>query len=375
MTEQLRRYTRDDAQITVTVRGREYQGWLESEVERSLESVAGAFSIPVSLVPGQPPDIERQDEITVRINGVPVIVGYVLAAAPFYRAGDCGMRITGRDRTGDLVHSTAIYKGGQWINARIDRICRDLLTPFGIKLTVDTDIGAAVPDFKLGHGETVVEAISRAARLRGVLAIRGDDGHLVLTKAGTTRFDGAIARGHNVIEMDDLGSDEQRHSEYIVFGQRNVADDDAGDVDVARAIKSSAKDAEIKRYLPLVIHADGNTTPAELSALAAHTARVRRGHAYGIRYLVEGWTCKGKPWPLNQRVPIYDDVAGLDGAEWLIASVKQTCSLKDGDVTELIVRPIEAYDSAPLQTRKRRKRWDGTRGPSDKANDKARAAR
>ena len=59
-------FTRDQAQIIVTVRGQAYRGWLQSEVERSLEAVCGTFSSPVNLVPGDPPDIHRQDEVQVR---------------------------------------------------------------------------------------------------------------------------------------------------------------------------------------------------------------------------------------------------------------------------------------------------------------------
>lgn len=351
------RYTRDDARISVKVNGETFVGWLQSEVERDMEAICGTFSIPVSLVPGDPPAIKRQDKVEVWIGETKVITGFVLAAEPFYSRKDCGMRIMGRDRTGDLVRSSAVFKGGQWRRAGLDRIARDLVERYGIEVKVDTDIGAPIQDFKLYHGETALGALSRAAKLRGVLVTRDNDGRLLLTKAGKDKFDGAIVRGHNVISMQGIGSDEQRHSEYIAYGQSNCIDD----FETARGLKASAKDDEIGRYLPLVINADGNTTQAELQALVDHTVRVRRGHAYGLRYVVEGWTWQGKAWPLNQRVPIYDDVAGMDGKEWLITAVRQTCSREDGDVTELTVRPIEAYDAVPLKSRPRRKNW-GNRG-------------
>lgn len=357
------------------MKGLAYEGWLQSDVERSIEAIAGTFSIPVAMVPGQPPAINRQDAVTVRIGGTKVITGYVLAAEPFYRRDDCGYRITGRDRTGDLVRCSAIHKGGQWRNAKLDQVAKDLLAPYGIEVKVEADLGAPLVDFKLAHGESVVDALARAARLRGVLVTRDDNGRLLLTKAGTTKFDGEIRRGSNVISMEGIGSDEQRHSEYIVYGQQNCS----ADFDVSRSLKARALDAEVKRHLPLVINADGNTTQAELQTLVDHTARVRRGHAYGFRYAVEGWTYKGKPWPLNQRVAIYDDIAGLDGAEWLICSVRQHCDLKEGDVTELTVRPIEAYDTAPLKTKVIRRNFGNKgnttnhpRGPHDGAQGGAR---
>lgn len=377
-------YARDEAKIVVIVAGVAYEGWLQSEVSRSIESMCGTFSIPISLVPGNPPAIQRGHAVTVMIGSKVVIEGYVLAAEPFYRKGDCGMRITGRDRTGDLVHCTAIHQGGQWRNAMLDDIVGDLIAPFGLDLWVDTDLGEPIQDFKLSHGETVLDAISRAARLRGVLVTTSTDtdayfgrrwtaaGRVWLTRAGTRRFKGAIVRGHNVLSMEGIGSDEQRHSEYIAYGQSHTV----ADFETARGMKAMASDGEVARYLPLVINADGNTTQAELGRLVTHTMRVRRGHAYGFRYQVEGWTFDGEPWPLNQRVAIYDDVAGLDGAEWLICAVKQTCDLKEGDVTELTVRPVEAYDTAPLKTKVKRRSWGNkgntsnhSRGPSDEAHD------
>lgn len=361
-------YTRDNAQISVIVNGVAYEGWLQSEVDRSLEALCGTFSIPVSLVPGRPPAIKRQDLVQIKIGSKVVLTGYVLAAEPFYRKGDCGMRITGRSRAGDLVRCSAIHKGGQWRSAKIDRIIQDILQPFGLELMVDADIGEVVQDFKLSHGETALDAVARAARLRGVLVTSDDAGRVLLTTAGAKRFRGAIVRGQNVISMEGIGSDEERHSEYTAYGQCNTV----ADFDLARGMKAAAKDEEIKRYLPLVINADGNTTQAELATLVKHTMRVRRGHSMGFRYQVEGWTFEGEPWPLNQRVAIYDDVAGLDGAEWLICAVKQTCDLKEGDVTDLTVRPIEAYDTAPLKTKVKRRNWGNKgntapRGPYDRA--------
>ena len=363
-------YKRDQVKITVEVRGQAYEGWLQSEVERSIEAIAGTFSVPVSMVPGWTPDIQRQDEVVVRVGGVKVITGYVLAAEPFYRRDDCGYRITGRDRTGDLVRCSAIHKGGQWRNAKLEQIAKDLVKPYGIEVVAEVDTGVALVDFKLTHGENVVDALARAARLRGVLVTRDDEGRLLLTKAGTVKFGGSIVRGQNVISMEGIGSDENRHSEYIVYGQQNTI----ADFETSRSLKAMAKDPDMKRYLPLLINADGNTTAAELKTLVDHTLRVRRGHSMGFKYTVEGWTHGGKPWPLNQRVAIFDDIAGLDGAEWLICAVRQSCDLKEGDVTELTVRPVEAYDRQPLKTKVKRRNFGNkgnttnyTRGPHDRA--------
>jgi prophage tail gpP-like protein len=199
-----------------------------------------------------------------------------------------------------------------------------------------------------------------------VLVTSDAQGRVVLTRAGAERFDGEIRRGSNVIAMEDVGTDEERHSQYTVYGQSSLGSMDH--FDSVRSVQATAKDAEVRRYLPMVINADGNITQADLQTLVDHTVRVRRGRSMGIRYTVEGWTYKGKPWPVNKRVPIFDDVAGLDGHEWLICSVKQRCDLREGDVTELLVRPIESYDTVPLKTRIKHRRKLGD-GPTDGAKE------
>lgn len=358
--QQGERYERDPAQVSVTVNGKVYQGWLQSDIQRSIETLAGTFNVPVTLVPGNPPAIARQDKVTVQIGGTTVITGYVLGAEPFYRRDDCGMKICGRDRTGDLVTASAIHKGGQWRNAPIDRIIKDIVAPFGIEVVVAVKGDALEPikEFKIEHAEAALATIARVAKLRGVLVLPDERGRLVITRAGTQVFDGAIVRGSNVISMESIGTDENRHSVYMVYGQSNVTT--AKDFDKARGLKAQAKDAEIKRYLPLVINADGNRSQKEMQDLAQHTMRVRRGHARGYKYTVEGWTFKGKPWPLNQLVPVYDDVAGMNGEKLLICEIHHRCDLREGDVTELTLRPPEAYDtvrqSAKVKVAKKRRR-------------------
>lgn len=364
------RYVRDPARVQLLVGGRRFDGWTSCEVGRSLEAIAGTFSVPVSLVPGQPRPISRGQQVQVLLGDKPVVNGYVLAAQVFYSRNDCGLMVSGRDRAGDLVRCSAIHRGGQWRRAGLERIATDLVAPFGLAVRVETDLGDPIQDFKLQHGETVVEALARAARLRGVLVTRSDEGQVLLTRAGNKLFPGVIRRGWNVVDLREIGSDEDRHSEYIVYGQSITADS----FEAARGLKARALDPEMGRYLPLLVNAQGNVTATELRDLAEHTLRVRRGHSMGFRYRVEGWTFQGEPWPVGQRVLIEDDVAGIPGEEWLITSARATLDVREGDVTELVVRPVESYDSRPLRTRVKRKNWGNRgnrtnhpRGPTDRA--------
>ncbi len=350
--------------IIIRCKGKDFEGWEQSTVEMSLESIAGTASIPITWDSrlGACP-IKRQDEVAIFIRAglgpsapeTQIAKGFVLAAEPFYDAHNMGRNIAVRDSSGDLVHCSAIHKGGQWRGAKADRIIKDLLAPFGIELIVQADVGAAIKDFKLEHGETVVDAASKVARLRGLLVTRDHLGRVVLTTAGKDKFVGSLrggraakTRGGNVISMQGQGTDENRFSDYFVYGQG--AAKGAADFDKQRTQKHSSHDPEIKRYLPLVINAGNDSDGTDVKQLAEHTARVRRGQAYAYEYKVDGWTVRGKPWLPNLRVPIYDDEVGLDGDEWLITSVKLHHDLQDGQVTTLVVKPIEAYAPEPLKS-------------------------
>lgn len=348
----------DQPVVSMRVGGKVLTGWLQSEVSISIETLAGTFSVPATLVPGDVPMIKRQDEIEILVGDQVVITGYVMSADPFYDERDIGINVAGRDRTGDLVNSTAMHKGGQWKGVKIDRIVRDLVDPFGIKVVVEAEIGKALDDFKLNFGESRLDAIARACRLRGVLPIPDGHGRLLLTKAGTRQAPGEIRRGHNVLRMRGIGTDERRHSEYIAYSQGVVG----ADFDSARQRKAVAKDAEVTRYCPLVIPADGNVSQADMQALVDHTARVRSGHSRGFEYTLEGWLVNGKPWPINARVRVFDDIAGLAGDEWLICSTRLTVDLQRGAVTVVVVRPVEAYDSVPLKTKIRHRKADRRKG-------------
>lgn len=343
-TQQRERMSKEKCVISIlTEDGKEYPYWLNAEVNMSMEKIARTATIQVALIPGNPPDIKRQDTVKVKVGEHVVMTGIVLAAEPFYRFNDIGIKVVIRDRTGDLIKASAMHKGGQWRNAKVDTIVQDLLKPFGIKLRVLDDVGTPIKEFKLEHGETVIDAISRVARKRELLATSNAEGELVLCKAGKLKASGAIVRGENVIEMDGIGTDEDRASEYIALGQDEVSDD----FESAKQKKARTKDKEMRRYLPIIVNADSKVSATDLQKLTDHQMRVRRGHAYGYRYKVEGWVTLGKPWESNQSIPIYDDIAALNGDEWLITDISMRVDVHDGDTRDVTIRPAEAYDPEP----------------------------
>jgi prophage tail gpP-like protein len=336
--------------VTLTVDGQDFVGWLNAGIERSIETIAARFSVDVGLLPdGSAPPIDRQDDVVIKIGSTVVITGIVLSAEPYYNGhDDYGIRVQGRDRTGDLIIAAAIHEGGQWRNATVLQIAQDLCTPYEISVTTTNgvDIGKPLERFELSNGESVASAISRACKYRGILLTRDNNGNLNLTTAGSTRAPGALVLGDNVISMSANGTDGDRCSEYIIQGQGEINQHGSGKK--ARDLEYRAKDTEIMRYLPCIINADDGGDKEHMQKLAEHTARVRAGRAYSFTFRVDGWEVLGIPWEPNQMVPIRDPVLGYEWEDLLIVSTNATVDRNNADVTDIVVAPKEGYEQLPL---------------------------
>ena len=336
--------------ITVTVHGQDLKGWTSSTISRSMENLAATFDIPISVDISTDYPVDRQDDVVISINNHQVMAGYTLLADPFYDRNDAGFRVTGIDYTGSLVVSSAMHKTGQWLNATLKAICSDLCKPFGIQVLAEVHTGKPLARFELDQGETVADAMARAASYRGILITSNHLGQVLLTTAGKHKAGGSIHLSgvdRNVISMSPAGTDENRHSEYIIQGQSEI--NHIGSAKKAQQLEGRYKDFQIKRYKPLLIQADMSSEGADLQQQAEHMTRIRMAQAYRYTYAVEGWvTENGKPWQINTRVPIYDELLGLEGDEMLIVALTETVSRENADITEITICPPEAFKKLPL---------------------------
>lgn len=181
------------SRIELYIGGSIFSGWLTVSVRRSLEHLAGSFELGLML-PGEriPSALRTGQSLTLRINGQTVISGWLDQVSQRISATRHQISINGRDKTGDLVDCAAIHPGSQWRNRTLAQIAADLCAPFGIAVRWQVnDDTAARPfsSFTLENSETVADALTRAARHRGVLVTSNADGDLVFTQAGNQQTD------------------------------------------------------------------------------------------------------------------------------------------------------------------------------------------
>ena len=263
------------------------------------------------------------------------------------------MRISGRDKTGDLVDCSALYKSGQWFNVKLDRLALDLLAPYGIKVIVQANIGAAFPTHNIQQGESVFECLERAARMRGVLLTSNSQGDLVITRAGKAKASMAIVEGENLLSGHVDLSWKDRYSSYTVKGQTSGDGwmyGNAGKVQVNPKI--TVADKAITRHRPLIVLNEGKADGVTAERRAKWEKNIRVGRSARITAQVQGWGSAEKLWEPNQLVLVRAPSLRAN-FEMLVVSV--TYLLDEGGTrTELSLSLPEAFDMLERRTQSNR---------------------
>ncbi|HFG1699826.1 TPA: phage baseplate assembly protein [Vibrio cholerae] len=342
--------------VTLRAGGNLYQGWTKISVTRSLEAMSGAFDLELTHKWQGSSDryrafmepIQQGAPCIVEIGGDRVITGYVDDWVPSYDDKQVIISVSGRDKTSDLIDCSIVYPSGQFANQDLTQIARTVCQPFGIKVIVNTDVGAPFQRIQIEQGETPYELLSRLARQRGVLLTSDAFGNLVITRASKQRAGFSLVLGQNVKAARGRFSWRNRYSNFIVkasgaaFGQW-----DSSPAQTVGGIKAEVKDVEIGRYRPMIIVNEEITT-AEGAARRGQWERQRSvGRSNTAEFTVVGWRVPetGKVFDFNQIVPVRDDILGLD-EDMLINTIM--FSEDDGGRAAVIgvVRP-DALDIPP----------------------------
>lgn len=337
-------------QALLLIDGQAYGGWTRIEVQRGIEQIAGGFVLQLtSRYPGLETPMQLREGLScqVKLGNDLVISGYI----DDYETDDTDtssmVRVAGRDKTGDLVDCSAIYKTGQWRGARLEQIVADIALPFKIKVVVapGTNTGDVFKRYALEEGEKAFDAIDRACRLRAVLVTSTPDGNLLITTASTVNSGVALIEGVNMKKFSSHHSWKERYSEVTLKGQVPGDDDESGAA-VAH-LKASAKDIEINRYRPLVVMAEHGTSTKSLADRAAWETKVRMGRGKRGGCTVVGWRTgtdgqEGPLWQPNTLVHVTSERMNID-RELLIVSCSYQLT-EQGKVTDITFARPEAFE-------------------------------
>lgn len=352
-----------DDRVELLVDGQLYQGWEQASITRAMDACAGTFNLTVSdrWSPGmQPVAIEPGDTCEVRVGGQVVVTGYVDLVRPSFGADMHSIQVQGRDKSGDLVDCSAVHKPDEWKNIGLLQLAEKLAKPFGVAVKSETDLGAPLALVKLQHGETVLEAINRHAKMRKVLVMPDGKGGILLTRTGARRAALELVQGSNILRANGTLDWSERYSEYIVKGQAGYSSNTTGKTEAHAS--ATVKDAYVDRYRPLLITCDTEANNGSTKDRATWEANTRIGKSAQASITVQGWRqgVGGSLWEPNTLIRVRSVWLGLDG-EMLI---RQVTFDKDasGTTTKLDVVSPQAYEPEPPDGKQKKKPKKGGKG-------------
>lgn len=327
------------------INGVYYGGWKSVRVSRSIEQMAGTFELEITeRWPGEPQatPIRPGQFCQVFLDGEVVITGWVDVVSPDYDAEKHTIRVSGRDKTADLVDCSAIHKSGQWHNVKIEQLATDLLKEYGISLVVEADTGKAFSSWNIQEGETVFDCLERAARMRALLLTSNPSGDLVITRAGKDIAGVSLVEGKNIKAARAEFSWKERFSAYAAKGYGKLGPN--GETEHA-APAASVADEIITRHRPLIVLAESHGENTSLRDRAEWERNVRRGRSVRGSITVQGWKRPdGALWQPNLLVPVTSPLLWLSNpAELLIVGCVYSLDDRQGTLTELAIARPESF--------------------------------
>ena len=347
-------------------------GW----VKRELDTVADSFQFQYADLRTdlrQEVPIRAGDECTISLRGETLLTGYFDDISTEYNADGIRLTAVGRSRTGDLVDSSALVKGGRWRNATLRTIVNDLCEPFSIDVSIDKMAGLEerFRRFAVEPGESVADTIHRICRLRAVWATCTVYGGLHITRSALGRTASvAIEYGKNIIQGSRFDSWAQRHDQYLLKGQAPSDEEMSGAA--ASQLSEYVFDDGVNRYRPLLLVSTGQDKKGDLKRRAQWERNRRAGSGERWLYRVDGFGYASanfvgsfkhkrreafKLWEPNMMVKVADP--RLDTADDLLVAAVSYRWSADGDdggrTTDLTLTRKEAFSLQTYPRRKKRK--------------------
>jgi prophage tail gpP-like protein len=352
--------------VTILVDGLQLGGWTSVQITRGLERMPSSFELiateryplnadALQVTPGSP--------CQVLIGSDVIVTGYVDRVIPSYAGGQHSVTLSGRGKCCDLVDCAAEWPGQQFSNVTVFDIARSLAEPYGISVEARGDIGAPIPKYNFGFGQTAWSIIEEWARVRQLVVYERPDGNLQMlfadasgTKSPFPPAASGFAEGVNIESAHALWDTGYRYSEYQCSRvsmnplQALSQPGRVGDEDLIAIVK----DPGIKRHRVFgFVLEQGSPLGYEAGRRRAQWEAVRRfGRAGQVRLVTDAWRdAMGVLYDIGTSVSVDSPslkVGDSDrlGAPWVIAEI-QYVKNDTGTHANVMLMQRHAFDPQP----------------------------
>jgi prophage tail gpP-like protein len=339
--------------IVLLVKGKSLSGWQEVQVQKSIDSIAGSFSMAISdKYSGKMSnwDFRMGDACEIKVDNKQVIKGFIEDIDIDYDSETHSIMIGGRSILCDIVDCSFYDDATTWKNTPLQTIIKQLISRYNIDVVIDPIVGSdayeVVSKFTANPSDDNLELITKLCMHKAILPCAYGDGYLTLTRAGGNGVcTDNISLGYNVLSGSISMSDKDRFSHYRVMGQGSSSEKKL--IKVHTEPNGTATDEVVSRNRYLVSISDGDVDTGECIKNAFWEARIRAGKSRQYRYEVQGWRQSdkkgGELWPINAKVKVRDEFLDIKDT-LLISDLVFNFNLDSGTTTSLGLVHPDAYD-------------------------------
>lgn len=364
----------DPDEVTININGKQYNSWNAVKISKSLNSLAQSYQITTFdkwRETNENWPLQPNAAIDIGIGTDAALSGYVEKLIPVISNEDRKITFSGRNRAGDIVDSSALIDSKSASNIGLKELIEKMVSPFGLKVTEEVDTGSAFDSFTITNGETILDVMTRAANLKGVLLLSDTHGNIRIMNrgggsaagTGTSLVSAAKAglaaaaavsasvssgvvleQGINIKTINATYDETQRFQTYIAHGQVKANDESYSE----SGIEAQATDELMQRPRTLLVELDANANEKAATKRAEWERCVRAAKARKIVIGVKGWRKPdGTLWDVNEIVPVKAPSAGVSNEKLLISGVERIKNKDAGTITELTLTDPDAFKLDP----------------------------
>ena len=344
--------------VDLIIGGQSYQDWLNVSVSRGIERLPSTFQVTCSKTPGTVFPIKKGMTCKVKINGTPLVNGYVMDVTFSYAQGATSVTIAGMSKAGKIMSCDIDVASNMVSGSSAIEVAETLVAELG--LTVVNTSRADFPpigNLAVNAGETYFAVLDRICTYSGVLLMDSTLGHLLICDVGTVKQSDTLKEGVNVLTSNATYSIGDRHTSVKVLwqSQNNIvtALDANGNVVPDSNVHGMARDPhyqELPGYWPKVVISSTTNGSVDLGQRTAqYLANRAWGRSQAITVTVPTWIdSSGNHWSPNWLVDVDLPECEAQGT-FLITDVTYIRGASgQGTSTQLVLMPPEAFSIRPI---------------------------
>jgi len=325
--------------VSVLVGGQRYTAFTRVQVRAAFDEAARSFRLEIAAEMGANTThatFKTGMPVQIFVGGDLVLDGFIEQKQPSFDADSASIAISGRSKSADLIDSSAIHDTGSFENQTLDEIGNAISDGLSARFLTEEQL-EQIPGYQLTPGKSVYRTVEELARQQGLTITGTPEGNAKLAKAGKERHAGGLFEGRNIKAGSSDHNESNRHSRYIVRGQRPL---DHG-VD-ALEIEAIARDAQVGRNRPVVIIEREDTSKGRAKSRAKNRKDRAAGNGLKARITVPGFRDDaGKLWTPGHL--IWVESPFLDIAQDMLVESVDMGQDSGGSLTALSLVDPRAY--------------------------------